>query len=178
MMEKHKRAYKFISQILSKFSIHEIHSLVEKVLKSEGEKISTVEIFGRKINKGIKPREETIELINFFKNNEVDVWIVSSSIDVLIKEAMEHFGIKANLIGVHNSIINGEIINRIEDPMPMFEGKATCIKEFINSNQKPLFGIGDSLNDLAMLEYCEIKAVINRQNTLTEKAKQNGWFII
>ena len=108
----------------------------------------------------------------------MDVWIVSSSIDVLIKEAMEHFGIEANLIGVHNSTINGEITTRIENPMPMFDGKVECIKKFIHSGQKPLFGIGDSFNDLEMLEYCDIKAVIDRQNTLAEKAKQNGWFII
>ena len=171
-------AYEFISKILSKFSIHEIHLLAEKVLKFEGEKISTAEIFGRRVNKGIKPRKETIELINFFKNNGVEVWIVSTSIDLLIKEAMEHFGIEASLIGVHNSTINGEITTRIESPMPMFDGKVECIKKFIHSAQKPLFGIGDSLNDLEMLEYCDIKAVISLQNALSEKAKQNGWFII
>jgi len=53
-----------------------------------------------------------------------------------------------------------------------------CIKKFINPKVKPLLGVGDSINDLPMLEYCEIKAVIDRQNSLTKLAKQKSWFLI
>ncbi len=48
----------------------------------------------------------------------------------------------------------------------------------LNSDKRPLLGVGDSINDLPMLEYCEIKAVVDRQNSLAKKAKQNGWLLI
>ncbi|MBU4274284.1 HAD-IB family phosphatase [Patescibacteria group bacterium] len=176
--EKIKEAYKFISKILSGFSVGEINSLVDEVIKFEGEDIKKVELFGRKINKGIKPREQIAELVNFLKNNGVAIWIVSASPEILVRQAMKHFNIKANLIGVRNTIIDGKITAEPENPLPMFEGKVECIKKFIDKEKRPLLGVGDSINDLPMMEHCEIKAVIDRQNSLTEKAKQNGWFLI
>ena len=60
----------------------------------------------------------------------------------------------------------------------MFEGKIECIKKFIDKDIPPLLGVGDSINDLPMLEYCNIKVIVDRQNDLSEYAKQNNWFLI
>jgi phosphoserine phosphatase len=176
--DKIKDAYEFISKILSGFSVNEIGSLVDKIIEFEGDKISTTEIWGRKVMKGIKSRKQVVELIDFLRNNMVEVWIVSASPEMFVREAMRYFKIKANLIGVRNSVVDGKTTSELEKPMSMFEGKVDCIKKFINSKKRPLFGVGDSINDLPMLEYCEIKAVVDRQNLLAKKAKQNGWFLI
>ena len=112
-----------------------------------------------------------------FKNNEIDVWVVSASPSILLLPALAHFNIEANIIGTNNTVKNGVIQNTLEGPLPMFEGKVECIKGLI-SGEPPIFGIGDSINDLPMLEYCDIKAVVDRQNDLTKKAEQEKWFII
>jgi HAD superfamily phosphoserine phosphatase-like hydrolase len=161
--DKIREAYDFIVKILSGFSVEEIAPLVEEVLK---------------FDKDIKPREKIIELINFLKNNKVEVWIVSASPEILVKQAMKHFDINANLIGTRNIVVNKEITSKIEQPMPMFEGKVDCIKKFIDSEKNPLLGVGDSINDLSMLEYCKIKVVVDRKNDLSKIAKQNKWFLI
>ena len=173
-----KEAYEFMAKTLSRFSVDEISRITEKVIKFEGEEIGEVEMFGRKIAKGLRPRKEIIELIDFLKNNGVDVWVVSASSEILVRQAMKHFNIEVNLIGVRNVIVDGKITNELEKPLSIYEGKVECIKKFIDPNQKPLIGVGDSINDLPMLEYCEIKIVVDRQNTLSEKAKQNKWFLI
>ncbi len=173
-----KEAYEFMAKTLSGFSVDEIKSLVDEAIKFEGEEINTAELFGRKINKGIKPRKEIVELVGFLKNNKVEVWIVSASSEILVRQAMEHFNIKANLISVRNVVVDGKITNELEKPLSIYEGKVDCIKKFISQDKKPLLGVGDSMNDLPMLEYCEIKVVVDRQNELAKKAKQNNWFLI
>jgi phosphoserine phosphatase len=173
-----EEAYQFASKILSGFSVDDISSLANKVIEFEGKNIGTAELFGRKIAKGIKPRSQTIELINFLKDNKVAVWIVSASLEILVRQALKHFDIEANLIGVRNIVIEGKTTSELKKPLSIIGGKVGCIKKFINKERKPLLGAGDSINDLPMLEYCEIKAVVDRQNELSEKAKQNNWFLI
>ncbi len=159
-----KVAYRLAIKILSGFFENEIEALVKEVLESVG--------------KDIKIRVEVIELVNFLKSKDVDVWIISASPEILVWQAMKNFNIKANLIGVKNIIIDGKITDGIEEPIPMFEGKVDCIRKYIGDGKKPLLGIGDSNNDLAMIEYSEIKVVVDRQNSLAEKAKQNNWFLL
>jgi len=160
---KVKEAYEFCAKILSGFSVDEVAPLVEKVLK---------------FKKDLKLRKQVIELINFLKNNGVDVWVVSASAEVLVKIALKYFGIEANVIGVRNIIVDGKITSELEKPLSVFEGKVECIKKFIDKEACPLLGVGDSINDLAMLEYCNIKVVVDRANDLTKIAKQNNWFLI
>lgn len=160
---KIKEAYELSAKILSGFSAGEIALLVKKVLKFE---------------KGLEPRKEIVELINFLKNNKVAVWIVSASPELLVRGVMEHFNIKANLIGTRNPIVGSKFIAELEKPTPMFEGKVDCIKKFISPEKQPLLGVGDSVNDLFMLEYCNMKVVVDRQNSLAKKARENNWFLI
>jgi phosphoserine phosphatase len=173
-----KEAYEFISKILSGFNINEISLLVNEVIDFEGKDITTDKLFGIEITKGIKPREQIIRLIDILKNNGVEVWIITSSIEVLVKELMKHFNIKAKVIGVRNIIIDNTFTAQLKKPLSMFEGKVECIKKFIDPEKNPLLGAGDSIYDLSMLEYCKIKVVIDRQNALTSKARKNNWFLI
>ena len=175
---KVKEAYELSVKILSGFAVDEINSLVGEVIKFESENISTAEVWGRKIAKGIKPKEQVIELVDFLKNNGVEVWIVSSSSEILVRSAMKHFNIKADIIGIRNTVIKGKLTSKLEKPLPIIEGKVDCIKKFINSAKRPVIGAGDGINDLPMLEYCEIKVVVGLNNTLAKMAEQNRWFLI
>ncbi|MBI1866414.1 MAG: HAD-IB family phosphatase [Candidatus Staskawiczbacteria bacterium] len=173
-----KEAYQFISKILSGFNVNEISLLVSKVIDFEGKDITKYNLFGREVAKGIKPREHIIGLIDLLKNSGIEVWIITASIEVLVKEVIKRFDIKTKVIGVRNTMIDGKFTAELEKPLSMFEGKVECIKKFIDPEKKPLFGAGDSIYDLAMLEYCKIKVVVDRSNALAAKAKENGWFLI
>lgn len=173
-----KEAYEFISTILSNFNVSEVSPLVSKVINFEGESITKGNLFGREIAKGLKPRKQVFELIDFLKNHGIAVWIVTASIEALVKEAMKHFNLDANIMGVRNVIANDIFTPQLEKPLPMFEGKVECIKKFVHQKEKPLLGVGDSINDLPMLEYSQIKVVVDRNNALTAKAKENSWFLL
>ncbi len=171
-------AYEFISKILSGFRPDEINSLVNKVIQFEGQNITTNTLFGREIAKGLKLREEIIQLMHLCENSGIEVWIISASIEILVKEAMKQFNITGEVIGVRTSIVGGKFTDQLEQPLSMFEGKVECIKKYIDPDKKPLLGVGDSIYDLPMLEYCETKVVVDRQNALAARAKENNWFLM
>lgn len=144
----------------------------------EGEEITNDEVFGIKIAKGIKPRESVMNLMNYLRGKEIEIWIVSSSPVILIEETIKHFKINAKIVGVHNVVTNDTITSKLENPLPIIEGKVDCIKKFIDPNIKPILGIGDSESDLPMLEYSDIKVVVNQNNSLSRKATQENWFLV
>jgi HAD superfamily phosphoserine phosphatase-like hydrolase len=172
-----KEAYSFAVKIISGFSINDIAPLVDEVIRFKEHAHFNSDIWGVTIPKGMRLRKEVINLMSFLKNLGVDIWVISASPEALVRQTMDYFNIEANLIGVKNSIVNGTYTGNFEEPVSMFEGKVDCIKKFIHPDQRPIFGIGDSMNDLPMLEYCTIKAVVNRNNSLAEKAKELNWFL-
>jgi HAD superfamily phosphoserine phosphatase-like hydrolase len=175
---KIKEAYEFSSRILSGYAVKKIGPLVKQIARSEGEKNTEIRFWGQKLNKGINVRPQIIELMDFLKNNGVAVWVVSASPEVLVREAMSHFGIDANVLGINIITKDNKFTTDLEYPLPMFEGKVECIKKFIDPDKKPLLGVGDSINDLPMLEYSEIKVVVDCKNSLAAKARKNNWFLI
>jgi HAD superfamily phosphoserine phosphatase-like hydrolase len=173
-----KGAYEFGAKTLSGFKNSEIEKLMQDVFAFEGDEPVADEIFGRKIAKGLVARPIILDLITYLQKRGVIVWIVSASPALLIAEAMKYFGIKSELIGVKNIVKDGVMTAELETPMPVVEGKVACIKKFINEKIKPILGAGDSMNDLPMLEYSDIKVVVNRANALSEIAKSSGWTLL
>jgi HAD superfamily phosphoserine phosphatase-like hydrolase len=153
-----------------------VEDIFVKAIKEEGEEIGKTELFGVEINKGIKLREHVIELMDFVRERGIIIWIVTASPEIVIRAALNCFKIDANLIGVRNVVVDGKFTADLESPTPITAGKVECIKKFID--KMPLIGVGDSINDLPMLEYCKIKVVVDRQNPLAEKAIKEGWFLI
>jgi HAD superfamily phosphoserine phosphatase-like hydrolase len=173
-----REAYEFCVKAISGMSVSEMRDLTKKVLILEGEEITNDEIFGIKISKGIKSRASVMELMSYLRGRGIEVWIVSSSPAILIEEVARHFGIDAKIVGVHNIIKDEIITSELENPLPIIEGKVDCIKKFIDSDVRPILGIGDSDSDLPMLEYSEIKAVIDQSNPFSKGALQKGWFLV
>ena len=171
-------AYKFGAKTLSGLNVVEIEALVRDVIAAEGAAIGHAELFGAKIAKGLAARPAVIELINDLKKQGIEIWIVSASPRLLVTEAMKNFGITAKLIGVRHVIKNGLITSELEYPLSVMDGKVDCIKLFIDPAARPLIGVGDSGNDLPMLEYSNLKAVVDRGNSLSEKAKAAGWNLL
>ena len=173
-----KGAYEFNSKILSGYKLSEIAALVNDVFADEGEEIGSAELFKRKIAKGLAPRPRIVNLLNYLQEQGIAVWIVSASPAVLVREAMKRLGITAKLIGIRNRFNGETITNELEHPLSIIDGKVDCIKLFIDPEIRPLLGVGDSGNDLPMLEYSELKVVVNRHNSLSNKAKDAGWTLL
>jgi HAD superfamily phosphoserine phosphatase-like hydrolase len=173
-----RNAYEFCVKSISGLSAFEMRDLTKKVLILEGEEITEDEVFGIKIAKGIKPRKLVMELMNYIRGKGIEIWIVSSSPAVLIEEVIKHFGIDAKIVGVHNVVKDGVVTSELENPLPIIEGKVDCIKKFIEPDIKPIIGIGDSESDLPMLEYSDIKVVVDQNNSLSKKVSQKGWFLV
>jgi HAD superfamily phosphoserine phosphatase-like hydrolase len=173
-----RAAYRFGALTLCGLSSGEIHRIVQAAMAEEGTEITKAELFGRTISKGIAPRANVVALMRRFQLSGVRVWVVSASPWLVVHSAMEYFGIDADLIGIRNIISDGVVTAELQEPLPIYEGKVACIKELISESERPILALGNSMNDLPMLEYSRLQAVVDRGNDLGVKAKERGWFLL
>lgn len=171
-------AYRYAIRTLAGFSVAEINELTLKTIEEEGETTGETELFGVKIAKGLRVRSAVREIMEALDREGIDVWTVTASSEPVVAAALKYFNLPGKCVGMRLKEENGALVDAFIEPLSVLEGKVECIKQFIHPSVKPLFGIGDSMNDLPMLEYAEIKAVVDRGNALSEKAKKEGWEIV
>lgn len=171
-------AYRFGATTLQGLSASEIYSLVQTAIAEDGIEVTTTELLGRTISKGIAPRKDIVTLMGRLRSCGIAVWVVSASPALLVRPGMEYFGIEAdNVIGVRH-IMDGSIVTaQLQEPVSIYEGKVACIKELVSDSVRPLLGAGDNMNDLPMLKYSRLRLVVDRGNELTTIAKERGWFL-
>ena len=182
MLDENKieEAYRFIWECLSGFSVEEINNMVERVVHFEGEVLTKRKLLGLTVHKGLTARNGIAELFTYTKKKDIEIWIVSASSDYIVRQAFEIFfpNVKARCIGTENIIKNNVITSNIVYPLCALERKVDYIQSRIHKSIKPIFAVGDSINDKAMLEYAELTIVIDRGNSLSEYAKkQDGWVV-
>lgn len=170
----------FASRCLSGFAVDEIPDLVEKVLEHEGPVITNKELFDTHVNKGIAPRDYIHDLYKYATDHDINMWVVSASSEHIVRATISILFPKWNVrvIGIQNNITDGALGPEITLPLSAGPGKLTHIKNTIDQNIKPLFVAGDSMNDFAMLNYAQVPIVVNRNNELSEHARNNDWFMI
>ena len=71
--EQIQEAYEFAITVLAGFSVNEIRKIVRDVIVNEGLKITKRDLFGIKINKGIKQNRCVLKIIDFLYNLSLTV---------------------------------------------------------------------------------------------------------
>ncbi len=176
---KIKEAYIYAVRTIAGFAKEEISKLVSDVILSEGEISETQNLFGINVAKGLSVRPQVKTLMESLISAGCSVCVVTASSEEVVRSALKIWGFPDVVcLGVRNAEDNGVFADATEEPAPIIEGKVDCIKKYISADKKPILAVGDSMNDLPMLEYSEIKVVVDRGNALTKKAKENGWDII
>jgi phosphoserine phosphatase len=166
------------ARILAGFKPDEATAVVAAALDAEGNIPGEAELFGIPIARGLAVRPALRRLIEFSTANAVQIWIVSASPAIAVQAAMQSFGLPGNLIALRHRI-EGEVFSlTLDTPHSIAEGKVDCIKTFIDAKRRPLFAVGDSVYDLPMLEYAELRAVVERDNAVTREARRRGWFVL
>lgn len=169
--------YRACARILAGMTASDVSALVDAVLAAEGQLVGTRELWGRSILKGIRPRESTMRLITLLENSGVTVRIVSASAEPLVIAASRHFGLSCPVTGIRLAVENGAFTREIEVPTPISEGKVACIRQLMGE-KRPLVGAGDSMNDLPMLEHCDIPVAVAPSKKLEAIARERGWNIL
>ncbi len=172
-----RNASLFAYAALAGYNPVEIKGIFDRTLEYEGQEIGSRELFGRKIGKGIKVREDMKELILRFGDILIPSYIVTASGQILVEFMLDkHFwdcGCKC--LGITSEEeANGVFTDRIIDPVTVLDGKVQAIKTHIKPEQRPVFGAGDSPNDEPMLTYSKSGLVVGN-GRLAQTAKERGW---
>jgi phosphoserine phosphatase len=166
------------ARVFAGFKRDEAENVVNAAIDAEGSIPWASELYGVPIARGLGVRPALRGLIDFSEANAVQVWIVSASPEMVVRTAMKRFGLPGKLIALRNKTDDSVISMEFDAPYSIGEGKVDCIKTFIDAGNRPLFGIGDSMHDLPMIEYADIHAVVDCGNALTQEAPRRGWFIL
>jgi phosphoserine phosphatase len=164
--------------ILAGFKRDEAAAAVSAALDAEGNIPGETELYGVAIARGLAVRPALQRLIDFSAASNVQIWIVSASPEIAVQAAMRRFGLAGNLIALRHRIDNEILSQALEEPYSIAQGKVDCIKAFIHASRRPLFAVGDSVYDLAMVEYADLRAVVEHDNALTREARRQGWFVL
>lgn len=173
-----KDAFVFLLRALSGFRSDEIDGLVEAIIQEQGVVLGEEEYLGVPITKGFRLREPVQELIQGCVSRGIAPYVITASPEPLVRAALRFYRVPvAGCLGINLEEQDGIFRNRLIEPMPIEEGKITCVRKYIHTDI-PLLGVGDSMNDYGMLNYASIRVVIDRQNELTRLARENGWYVL
>jgi phosphoserine phosphatase len=166
------------AKMLAGFGWNEASSMVSASIDADGNVPRRDELYGVSVSRGIAVRPVVRKLIEFLEASKVNIWIVSASPEIAVKTAMLRFGLPGRIIALRNKMDGLVLSMELNRPYSIGQGKVDCIKTFIDPGKRPVFGIGDSVHDLPMIEYAEIRAVINADDALAREAHRRGWFIL
>lgn len=150
-------------------------------------------ILNQSIKEFLKP---SITIFSFQKNlihwlisQKVNVYIVSSSLKLILEEALKEFNIPSeNIIGINAEVQNGIITDKVIFPAPINVEKVQAFQAQTN-NAIPCFVAGNTLYDQSLLELSShIRLVVSstkvgERNFESEKkllqiAKNRQWLYI
>ncbi len=156
------KAYMLCTQVLTGYTKKELEKLVKDVVQYEEEMLTTDKLYGKIIPKGLKINTRTSSFIENLIRKKIKIYIVSASSEIIVQSLLKLWFSywNAGCIGIKNKIIDGILTENLIEPISGYEGKIDCIKKYIDPNIKPVIAIGDSKNDLPMLEYAETKVIV------------------
>ncbi len=175
-----QEAYEFCAKMLAGYSPQEIYHVVDRVLKYEGKASRQKRLFGRTIARGLRVKPNTEKLMKYVSNAGMELWIVSASPKVIVERGIQTFFKKydCRCIAIETKLNGSILTDELVLPTPTYAGKQRCIQKFIGRTDRPILGVGDSNNDLPMLEYSLIKVVSDRGNELARLARERKWYLI
>ncbi|MBN2431748.1 MAG: haloacid dehalogenase-like hydrolase [Acidobacteria bacterium] len=175
-------AYAWSSQLFSGYTPHQIRTLARQVI---GERLAAgrneFSPYGRPwgIPGWLRIQPKTLALLQILKQAGVDIWLVSSTMELLIRTFAEYLAVPlCGIIGCRLATDMGGRLTpepahwleegSVHQPiMPFKRGKAYFIRQEIIAGESavPVIGIGDSLNDFYMLKECRgLRIILGRRD--------------
>ena len=178
-------AYTFAARLLRGLHERTLNDLVEEVLEYElnrplgQEEIAGGPPFqGQIVPTGIRVYREMRNLLGLLDAYGFHTYIVTSSNAYVVRGLARRIGFPPErVLGVELGL-NGAVMNdRVSDPTPIGEGKVEVLLD--TAGRSPVLAIGDSMNDLELLENCEgLSIIMDRgDEEIVERAEQVGWWV-
>lgn len=158
---------------------------------NKGLSLSQVQKWAEQAFLSIQPNpifEEQKKLIQFLKENSVQIFIVTASIKWAVEPGARALGLtEENVIGVETQVKDGIITDIPVLPITYRSGKVDALKKHIQS-QKPFLGSGNSIGDFELLDFCtDIRLVVSAasiddrlyksEKELHVEAEKKNWII-
>lgn len=130
-----------------------------------------------------------IELMRYFKEKRLKIFVVTASVKWLVEEAVERENLPVDqVLGVQVQLHKGRLTREFMPPLTYGEGKKEVFLEK-SAGKAPLFVAGNSPGDLFLLQIASIALVVNSagkenrehfsgERKMRKLAKEKGWFLL
>lgn len=174
-----EKAYLTTARHLERYQRDNIETLVQAFLS---EKTAPTGItYQRSINGrfqksfipyGVRIKQEMIRLVQFFKQQGANLWIVSASPQMVCEFVAKKFGIDIQQV-------LGTCVSEEENDVQRFPWGSSKLKVLLESGvTHPLFVFGDGEGDVEMLEVAEYPVVVEgNSRKIIELAIRKNWWI-
>lgn len=160
-------------------------SVIEKALKEREHFYGN---YGhQRFRKDVRLRNPVRDLMEKFKDRNVEVWIVSATLEPAVKNAVKIFDLPVDgVIGTRLEMKNGKFLfNLFPDYcengsllMPHRFGKKKLVeKELLADGKIAVFGAGDSVSDYEMLSICTDRLVVGKRSLYEKVNNEKGTWI-
>ena len=127
-----------------------------------------------------KPRQNTTlkSLLGELNKRDFEIFLITSSSQFVAEAVVEKWypEIKLNnVFGVKNKLVDNLLIEDLEEPIPIREGKAVLVNGLLNG-EKALLTAGDSINDIYMLNHTHqhgLKLIVDHKPEKTFQILKN-----
>jgi phosphoserine phosphatase len=116
---------------------------------------------------------EMAALASALRQQDVELWAVSSTNKWVVAEGVRDFGIPESRVLAADVAVKNDIITTDLIDVPTDEGKATALRRAGLPRPDAVFG--NSIHDLAMLEIAAHPFPVNPSPALLEAAAKRGW---
>ncbi len=130
------------------------------------------------IERGIRPFQEIFKIMDWLKEREFEIWVVSASNWWTVKVAAGSiFSVPPErIIAMRNKVDKGIMSNIIDPPVMYREGKREGIVRDIG--ESPVVAFGDTVTDIEMLEFADVGVALDRGNKeFKAAALKNNWWM-
>jgi putative phosphoserine phosphatase / 1-acylglycerol-3-phosphate O-acyltransferase len=174
----------FFLSLLYRFNLMETEKIIKIManwvngISERAFKELTADIFNNLIIKSIRP--EILSELNFHKEHDARIVILSSSILPLCHKVSEYLGMD-DVICSNLEVINGVYTGRISGPLCFGEKKVDRLIEYCrknNVNPNISWYYGDSISDLQVLSSVGNPVCINPDKKLRKEAYKRDWKIL
>ena len=171
-----RAAYLWLAQLLSGLSLPQVLQHNEQSFQRWEAEYGPIPIF---------PPQKA--LIDFLKAHEVEVWVVTASVQWSLYYPARYLGIEPDcILGVKTCIEQGLITDKPDGPVTYRDGKAEALRAKIGA-KKLILCVGNSIGDYELLAsseglamaVCAAKAteeVYASEQELQELAQQQNWW--
>ena len=183
---KIEKACADIVRLFAGYTPQEVRRIAERTLQDElTSPFAERFIGGRRLAKGIRYIQESLDLLRQLREHGFEIWAVSGSNQWSVEAVFSRIGVTSDcVLGIDLFETNEHLLSDVKAPVPVLEGKVEILRKHLG--RPPLIVVSDSFFDVPLFQYSAgLKVLVNSSDvpsidffTRGNITKDESWLVV